>query len=90
MHLGAQLLELLFMGHAEMLLLVDDHQAEVLESDVLREQRMGADDDVHAALRKPLLDLGDLGARAQPRSLPDLDREAAEAIHESPGMLAGE
>ncbi len=54
-HLGAQLLELLLVGDAEMLLLVDDQQAEVLELDGLAEQRVGADDDVDAALGEALL-----------------------------------
>ena len=43
MHLGAQLLEPLLVGDAEMLLLVDDDEAEVLELDGLAEQRVGAD-----------------------------------------------
>ena len=34
-----QLLQPLFVAHAEALLFVDDHQAEVLELDVLRKQR---------------------------------------------------
>ena len=37
--LRAQLLEALLVGDAEALLLVDDHQAEVLEADVARQQR---------------------------------------------------
>ena len=49
-HLGAQLLELLLVGDAEMLLLVDDQQPEVLELDALAEQRVGADDDVDRAV----------------------------------------
>ena len=40
---------------AEMLLLVDDEQAEVPEPDGLAEQRMGADDDVDAAVGDALL-----------------------------------
>ena len=54
-HLGAQLLELLLVGDAEVLLLVDDHQAEVLELDRLAEQRMGADHDVDLAVGEALL-----------------------------------
>ena len=88
MHLGAQLLELLLVRDAEMLLLVDDQQREVPELDALAEQRMGADDDVDRAVGQPLLDLGELGARDQPRGLRDLDREAAEALGEGLGVLA--
>ena len=46
MDLGAQLLEAFLVRDAEMLLLVDDQKAEVLELDRLAEQRMRADDDV--------------------------------------------
>ena len=37
------------MRDAETLLLVDDQQAEIVESDVFRQQPMGADDDVDLA-----------------------------------------
>ena len=60
MHFGAQLLELLLMRDAEMLLLVDDDQAEVLELDALAEERVGADDDVDRAVGEALLGLGEL------------------------------
>ena len=90
MHLGAQLLELLLVGDAEMLLLVDDQQAEVLELDGLAEQRMGADDDVDGAVGEALLRLGKLRARNEPRGLRDLHREAAEALGEGLGVLARE
>ncbi len=55
MHLGAQLLQPLLMGDAEMLLLVDDDEAEILERDRLAEHRMRADDDIDVAVRKPAL-----------------------------------
>ena len=55
MHLGAQLLEPLLVDDAEMLLLVDDEQAEIPELDRLAEQRMGADDDVDLAVGEPCL-----------------------------------
>ena len=55
MHLGAQLLELLLVRDAEMLLLVDDQQAEILELDRLAEQRVGADHDVDRAVGDALL-----------------------------------
>ena len=50
MDVGAQLLQPLLVADAEMLLLVDDQQAEVLELDALGQQRVGADDDVDRAL----------------------------------------
>ena len=69
MHLGAQLLELFLVGDAEMLLLVDDQQAEVAEFDGLAEQRMGADDDVDAAVGDAFLYARQLLAGDQPRGL---------------------
>ena len=57
MHFGAQLLQLLLVRDAEMLLLVDDQQAEVLELDALAEQRMRADHDIDLAVRQPLFGL---------------------------------
>ena len=71
-HLGAQLLQLLLVRDAEMLLLVDDDQAEVLELDRLAEQRMGADDDVDLAVGEALLDLGEFGGGDEPRGLRDV------------------
>ena len=50
MHLRPQLLQPLLVADAEMLLLVDDQQAEIPELDRLAEQRMGADDDVDIAV----------------------------------------
>ena len=68
-HLGAQLLELLLVGDAEMLLLVDDDEAEVLELDRLAEERVGADDDVDLAVGDALLHPGEFGGGDEPRGL---------------------
>ncbi len=46
----AHLLQALLVGDAEALLLVDDHEAEVLELDVLLQEAVRADDDVDAAV----------------------------------------
>ena len=83
-------LQPLLVGDPEMLLLVDDDQAELLELDRLAEQRVGADDDVDLAVLEPLRGLLGLGRRDQPRQPPDLDREAVEALGEILVMLAGE
>ena len=48
-HLFAKLLQPLFVAHAEALFFVDDHEAEVVELHVLREQAMRADHDVDFA-----------------------------------------
>jgi len=50
MDLGAQLLEPFLVGHAEMLLLVDDDKTQVTELEGLAEQRVSADHDVDTAL----------------------------------------
>ena len=50
-HQRAQALELFLVQHAEALLLVNDHQAEILEGDVVLQQPVRADDDVHRARR---------------------------------------
>ena len=54
MHIGLQVLQPFLVLDAEVLLLVDDQQAEILERDRGAEQRMGADDDVDLALRRCL------------------------------------
>ena len=45
----AQLLEPLFVAHAEALFFIDDEQAEILKFDVLRKQAMRTDENVDAA-----------------------------------------
>ena len=71
MHFGAQILQPLLVGDAEMLLLVDHDQSEILELDGLAEHRMGADDNVDRALGEPLLDLALLGGADHARELAD-------------------
>ena len=47
--LGAQVLQRLFLAHAEAVFLVDDHQAQVAELHVLGQQLVRTDDDVDLA-----------------------------------------
>ena len=47
MHVGAQGLQLLLVLDAEVLLLIDDDQAQIAEADLFAEHRVGADDDLH-------------------------------------------
>ena len=89
-HVLAKLLQPLLVLHAEMLLLVDDQEAEIGELDGLAEQRVGADDDVDGAVLDALLHLGKLLAGDEARSLRDLHRKPAEALDEGVGVLAGE
>ena len=90
MHVLAELLQALLVLHAEMLLLVDDQEAEIGELDGLAEQRMGADDDVDGAVLDALLHLGKLLAGDEARGLRDLHRQAAEALGEGVEVLARE
>ena len=53
-----RLLEFFLVQDAEALLLVNDHQAQVLEHDVALQEPMGADDDIHRARRQFADDAG--------------------------------
>ena len=86
----AQLLQALLVRDAEMLLLVDDDEAEILEDDRLAEQRVGADDDVDRALGEALLRFALLGGADHARKLADPDRQPGEALDEILGVLARE
>ena len=90
MDIGAQLLQSLLVGDSEMLLLVDDQQAEILELDALGQQRMRAADDVDGAILQPILGgLGLLGWH-EARQAADIERHALEALDEGAVMLAGQ
>ena len=63
----AQLLQALFVAHAEALLFVDDQEAEVFELHVFGEQAMGADGDVDFAVCHVFHDLLQLFRGAEAR-----------------------
>ena len=63
MHVGAKLLELLLVLDPEVLLLVADDHAQVLERDLLAEHRMGADHDLDRAVGQAFTSLGGFLAR---------------------------
>ena len=73
----AQLLQLLLLPHAEAMLLVDDHQAEVPELDVLLDELVRADGDVDGAVGQPGDRGGDLLRAAEARELGELHRPRA-------------
>ena len=79
---GPQPLQLLLVLDAEPLLLVDDHQAEVLELDLRRQQPVGADHDVDLAVGQALDRRPGLGVGLEPAERGDVDRE--------PGVPVGE
>ena len=51
-YLRSEVLEVLLMGDSEALLFIDDEEAELREIDILREQAMGADEDVDPPLAR--------------------------------------
>src|SRR5215510_9780223 len=89
-HRGAQLLHALLVGDAEPVLLVDDHEPEVLERDVLRQEAVRADHDVDGALTQPLDDRLLLLGRAEAGEELDLRRERRESIGERRPVLLGQ
>ena len=85
-----QLAQQLLLFDPEALLLVDDHQAELLGPDVAREQAVGADQDVDLAL----LEVGEhgfgLGRGAQAGDALDPEGEVGEPLAEGAPVLLGE
>ena len=88
MHIGLELLQLFLLRDAEMLLLVDDDEAEMGEPHILREQRVGADDDLDFALGEIGLDLLRFLGADHARQLRDAHRQSGEALAETAVMLA--
>ena len=81
-HVGglAHLLELLLLGHAEALLLVDDDQPQVVELHVFAHQPVGAHHDVDAAPLHLPQDLVLLLGGAEPGKQLHVHREALHAL----------
>ena len=75
---------------AEMLLLVHDQEAEIVELDRLAEQRMGADDDIDIPFCDALLYARQVLAGHEPRGLRDFHRKTVEALGKSLRVLAGQ
>src|SRR6185295_12584805 len=90
MHVGAQLLEPLLVLDAEMLLLIDDEEAEVAEFDALGKKRMGSDHDVNFTLGESLLHRLQLLAADEARSLRKPQRQTLEALRERGVVLTRE
>ena len=78
-HADKVLFQLLLVLDAETLLLVDDDKAQVVEPDVLGEQAVGADDDVHAAGLQAPQGLFLLFGGAEAGEQPDFHRERLHA-----------
>ncbi len=89
-HLAAQGLELLLLAHAETVLLVDDHQAQVLEGDVVLQQLVGADEDVDLAFGQARGGGRDFLGRLEAAHHLDRHRPVGETVAEAVVVLLGE
>ena len=87
MHIGLQLLQLLFLRNAEMLFLVDDQQPQMGEPDVLGEQGVRADHDIEPSVGELLLGLARHFGGHQPRQLGNPQWQPGEALGEATVVL---
>ena len=85
--LELQLAKELLLADAEALLLVDHQQPQVGGADVAGQQPVGADQDVHLALREARQRRPDRGGPAKARDHLDLDRELGQALPEGAEVL---
>jgi hypothetical protein len=85
-----EVFELLFVLHAEALLLVDHREAEIFEAHVLRDHAMRADDDIDRAFADALHDLAFLVRRREAAEHFDGHGELAHALADVFVMLAGQ
>ena len=89
-HLLGHLPQPLLVGDAEALLLVDDQQAQVVEPDALLDQLVGADDQVHAALRQFLQNALLLLGCGKPGQHLNVHRKGPEPAHGGGVVLLGQ
>ena len=85
-----QLAELLLDRNAELLLFIDDEEAQVFELDALPDEFVRADDDVDVAGSEVFEDFLGLGRGACPREVVDADWEVLQPLGESLVVLQGE
>jgi len=88
MHIGFQVLQPFLVHDAEMLLLVDDDQAQALELDAFGQQRMGADHDIHRAFGQGVLGFLCVFRVHEARQLPHFERKTSKAFGKAAKMLA--
>ena len=89
-HGAAQPLEPFLDFHAEALFFVDDHESEVVESDVLRRQAVCADHDVDASGRKALDNVALFVRAAEPTEPRDVERKLRHPFAECVKVLFGQ
>ncbi len=87
---GAQRLERLLVLNAETLLLIDDHEPQVLELHLTGKQPVGADDEVEAAVFEVVLRLLRIGWGLEAGESADGDGEAGVAFGEGVEVLLDE
>ena len=88
--LGAQVLQRLFLAHAEAVFLVDDHQAQIAELHVLGQQLVGADDDVDLAALDAFQGVACGLGRSEAGQFGHVQRKAGEAVVEGLEVLLGQ
>ncbi len=87
---GAKLLELLLLGDAEALLLVDDQHAQIFEFQLAAQQAVGADDQVDGPGSQPFENFSLLGLGAETTEHLHADGEVAQPLAEGAVVLLGQ
>ena len=90
MHVGFEGFQLFLVGNAEMLLFIDNQQAEIGERNAFCKQCVRADDDADFAFRDAALDLCRILGGHHARQLGHLHRQALETLGERAEMLSCE
>ena len=90
MDIATKLFQPFLLPDTEMLFLIDDQQAEMVEADGFCQQRMRSNGDLHIARGDAGADLLGLAGRCHPRQHPDFHREPGKALGKEPSMLAGQ
>ena len=89
MYVGPKLLQLLLVLDAEVLLLVHNHEAEILEGHLLGEDGVSADHDLESAVGEALAGFRGILGRYQTRKGSHLHRPAGEPLGKGLVVLAG-
>ena len=77
---GNQRFQAFLVGHAKALFLVHDNKAQILEPGVLRQDRVGADDDIDCAISQPVSRFLHLLGGDKARQAPDFEGEAPKTL----------
>ena len=88
MDIGTQFFQTFLVLHTEMLFFINDEQSKISELDLTRQQRMGANYDINAALSQLFLGKFQLFAANQPRCLGNAQRQAFKTLDKVLEVLA--